>query len=96
MKFSEAVIKGYCDPRIEGRQWIKNFADDEVNPTQVCCLGAANIALTGTPFVNNQLLPQWVLWRDQFWNRVGVNPADLNDEGMDWRDIVGIAIAEGL
>ena len=97
---SKAVIKGYSDERIQGRQCKRNYFQDSEgnwvflgpNTYQCCVLGAAAIGLGmgGDPAEAVAGL------RLAFEKKVGIDPADLNNEGMDWRDIVGIAIAEGL
>jgi len=94
MKFSEAVIKGYSDPRIQGRQCVKSLyrskdgrhSDRPVGGGSACVVGAAILGSRSDYGCDTMGL----------WERTGVDAVEMNNEGMDWRDIVGIAIAEGL
>lgn len=98
MKFSDAVIKSYTDPELPRAQIRGAYIQlatgvmtnwyEGAKPKQVigCCVAGA-CAIGGSDLKK---------FENEFDAAVGVKIMSLNDEGMDWRDIVGIAIAEGL
>ena len=93
MKFSEAVIKGYSEPRINGKQCAHVLESGD----RLSVFGAANMGHHGSsdyPGWGNSAPDH--AYVAQFRKAVGVCAAELNNNGMDWRDIVGISIAEGL
>ena len=99
MKFSEAMLKGY--QMAGGRQFHGGTyapADDNWNkPSRVCVLGAATLALSGcaggTGASTFTTLGPEVR---EFCAAWGIRPEDLNDEGMPWEHIYGMAVAAGL
>ena len=89
MKYSEAMLKGF--KKVGGRQCRGDFEKlDRTGRVRSCCaigavrLGSGYMACIGGNFA------------DAFRKAWRVDPADLNDEGMNWPDIYGMAVAAGL
>lgn len=95
MKFSEAMIKGYSHPRIQGRQCRRAYGRTKHrSPLDYTEMGAAaSCCAAGAVLVGGGNLKAFEL---EFEAAVGVCATSLNDAGIDWRDIAGIAMAEGL
>lgn len=89
MKFSEAMLKGF--EKVNGRQAFNGqlLAKDG----SVCINGAANLAYTGDA----------TTWAEEtlracgaFADVWGEAPDLLNNNGLDWTEIYGMAVAAGL
>ena len=92
MKFSEAMLKGY--EKVGGKQWHRGYCpikDSMRAPTRVCVLGAINLAEYG----NVSGSSGWNFAK-AFYRQWGVLPEELNDEGLHWTEIYGMAVAAGL
>jgi hypothetical protein len=89
MKFSEAMLKGF--EQVNGRQCKYDFALPVMGkPEAFCVLGAvsAGRGALGYSF--------WYADTDKFVRAWGVRPNALNDQGMPWEHIYGMAVAAGL
>jgi hypothetical protein len=90
MKFSEMMLAGYA--KVEGRQtrgtaWRDAYGHptaDTSRARSACVIGAINLGGGGCGF-NSAL--------DRAW---GVSAVSLNDDGMPWEHIYGMAVAAGL
>jgi hypothetical protein len=102
MKFSEAVLKGF--EKVNGRQCRDTLArdkngtphypwddDPQTKPYSVCVNGAINLAETGDAMKFGRLADGVRFHR--VW---GVSPIELNNAGMSWEHIYGMAVAAGL
>lgn len=91
MKFSEAMLKGY--EMVGGRQCKNVFhRGNPFDPDSVCVLGAVSLGDHGNALGGH------IGWSFSaaFKCKWGVYPANLNDEGMPWEHIYGMAVAAGL
>jgi hypothetical protein len=95
MKLSEAILKGY--ERVGGRQCKHAYYENGTpsRPEAVCVMGAVSLALSGNaagdvvnPFAHKGVQAFVVAW--------DMAPSALNDEGMPWEHIYGMAVAAGL
>lgn len=92
MKFSEAMLKGY--EMVGGKQYRGDYyptGDCCSAPTQVCVLGAVNLGDHG-----DALGAAGWEFSNRFYNAWGVRATSLNDMGMPWEHIYGMAVAAGL
>jgi len=92
MKFSEAILRGF--EMVGGKQCKGYYCpreDDPRKPGAVCVLGARNLCLTGdaTEEPGRFTDPD----SDDFCDAWGIHPSTLNDEGMPWEHIYGMARA---
>ena len=91
-KFSSAILCGFKE--VGGRQQLGTFSDgasDARCPRAVCVLGAISLCLNGdAESMGYGDFPQ--LFADAW----GIAPQDLNDEGMPWEHLYGMARAAGL
>lgn len=94
MKFSEAMLKGFR--KVNGHQFFGGYYADRPGgfPRSVCVLGAANLGAYGDPWSYPFHTGCGAV--DRFANAWGLKPQDLNDEGMPWEHIYGMAVAAGL
>lgn len=97
MKISEAMLKGY--KKVGGQQSRGRYflGTDERRPTAVCASGAILLGATGKASpddapINVSLIPQY----DSFTNEWGFHISHLNEDGMPWEHIYGMAVAAGL
>lgn len=94
MTYSEAMLDGFT--KVGGKQHKRTYygGADPSNPASVCVMGAINLSLTGAAYTSDYEM------RDRFYDRFerawGIPPTELNDEGMPWEHLYGMAVAAGL
>lgn len=95
-KISDAMLEGFR--RVGGSQ-IKgrHFQGSPVAPVAVCASGAVLLGTFGcaepdTTDAHYELLPTFV----HFQHEYGITISDLNDAGVPWEDIYGMAVAAGI
>lgn len=95
-KFSDAILCGFKKVGGKQRQFLFCTGDPK-RPTACCVRGAANLCEFGSavPEGNAQLERDWSRIND-FYGAWGLSPDSLNDEGMPWEHIYGMARAAGL
>lgn len=97
MKYSEAILDGF--KAVGGRQCRKHYYPpgerDPTKPTAVCILGALNLGSCGSAYRNYHNGPGNV-FAEAFERAWGFPPQELNDDGMAWEDLYGMAVAAGL
>ena len=88
MKFSNAMLKGFAE--VNGKQCKGSYSRGPFgNRTAYCAMGAAYAGSGGkTPFPESSLA--------KFFEQWGTTPISLNDDGMPWEHIYGMAVAAGL
>lgn len=94
MKPSTAMLRGF--KKVNGEQ-ITGALYRGVNPRAplaVCALGAFALGKTGCAEETVNFDPYDL--NECVESRIGVEVHEMNDEGMDWQDIVGILQSEGL
>jgi hypothetical protein len=93
-KFSTAILCGF--KKVDGRQYFKDYCDrrhdDPTRPRAVCVLGARNLCVNGNATNTTGMVPQSMAFFDAW----GEYPDELNDDGMPWEHIYGMARAAGL
>lgn len=95
MKFSTAMLKGY--KKVGGKQCAKNYQRGDA----VCAHGAANLAVFGKADLTREphgidAFPTFSEEMRAFRNAWDIDVVDLNDEGMPWEHIYGMARAAGV
>lgn len=98
-KFSDLMLCGF--QKVGGRQHFGAYCpltDNPAHPSAVCVRGAANLCDFGqadpgasTDHYERDRARVWA-----FYCAWDVNPHELNDEGMEWEHIYGMAVAAGL
>lgn len=103
MKYSAAILKGF--KAVDGRQCKNELARDErgrpaqgaTHPHSVCVQGAALLATVGRADWDYGPADNLVDGAsDRFETVWGIHPVDLNNGGMPWEHIYGMAKAVGL
>lgn len=89
-KLSAAILCGY--KLVDGKQHFGDYANKD--GSAVCVLGAVNLCLTGDP--RKEYVGPLAADQDRFRKAWGDWAEDLNDEGMPWEHIYGMAVAAGL
>lgn len=88
MKFSEAMLKGF--EKVDGRQCRGAFFSSCDGKISYCVLGAV------TAGHNSKNFHMWPEDAGRFSDAWGFAPSALNDQGMPWEHIYGMAVAAGL
>ena len=96
MKFSEAMLKGY--EMVGGVECHDGYfaGGTPRKPVALCPLGACNLAVTGNALGTNEFLSMRHPDVKQFRRVWGEHVMDLNEAGMPWEHIYGMAVAAGL
>jgi hypothetical protein len=90
MKYSEAMLKGF--EMVGGKQCKDEFyLGSKETPTAICALGAINLGADGN--AASTYPHDFVRRFTEVW---GEDPQFLNDGGMPWEHIYGMAVAAGL
>ena len=92
LKLSSAILCGF--KKVDGKQYFGDFCAGEPHkPSAVCVVGAVNLCLTGNARNQSEMpLEEF----DKFEEAWGERAYKLNDEGMPWEHIYGMAKAAGL
>jgi hypothetical protein len=95
-KFSDAMLKGFA--ATNGKQCKDElFLGDPRKPSRVCVNGAVCFGLTGTAnFWVGSAGDELIRWSRSFAVAYGAAPHELNNEGMPWEHLYGMARAAGL
>lgn len=91
MKYSDAMLKGF--KKVNGRNCRHVLAEGgDREPTALCVNGAANYGRNGSPYSFTGLSRA----HTQFMKAWGFMPHVLNNNGLPWEEIYGMARAAGL
>lgn len=85
MKFSEAMLRGF--ETVDGRQCKGNYVRERNGKAYAYCVMGAVYAVDFTPRMKD---------KDRFYEVWGYTAMSLNDKGMPWEHIYGMAVAAGL
>jgi hypothetical protein len=90
MKYSEAMLKGF--EKVEGRQCKDALyeGDSPRRPVSVCVNGAVALGMSGSAW---NVPTRWSRKFEEAW---GERPLMLNNAGLDWTELYGMARAAGL
>lgn len=102
MKYSEAMLKGF--KKVGGRQCKNELSRNERGrvlvdgfaPHSVCVNGAVLLAVEGRAGWGVEGERVITDGGNGFYSAWEVDPVDLNNEGMPWEHIYGMAVAAGL
>jgi hypothetical protein len=97
MKASEAMLMGFA--RTDGRQCGTTYysGGSMSAPRTVCVLGAINLARCGCAVpAGLHSYDQQDRFSQTFEKAWGIPPQDLNDAGMPWEHLYGMAVAADL
>ena len=85
MKVSEAILRGF--EKVNGNQIRYTFFEHDRHGRVVgcCVMGAASLGGAGGQRFGRPFREAW-----------GIHPTALNDRGMPWEHIYGMAVAAGL
>jgi hypothetical protein len=92
VRLSEAILEGF--KKVNGKQCKGVYYRGSFDvPRAVCASGAVNLATLGHAYTSGRQSRRIRSQINAFHRAYGTNLVVLNDSGVDWRDIYGMAKA---